>query len=175
MKKRRMFVALMSLSMALTATVASAQGDRVAEPPAAAAARPADPADEPPDPAPPVATTPSAIRPAIPAAPRPNEPPRSYASPMREQCEQELRQDATWKATLAEQLRAGVHEQDARVFATNHKHVIMAYAALWILTVAFVLFMWFRQSALRGEILRLQRDLDRAVGEDGGKPGSKKP
>jgi CcmD family protein len=107
------------------------------------------------------------------------EPDKPYRSPMQEQCEGELRKDKVWYATLKEQLRADVHQQDANLIARNNKHVIMAYAAIWILTVAFVFFLWTRQSALRAEISRLERDLAAAAGDTGaagggGKGGSRK-
>jgi hypothetical protein len=43
----------------------------------------------------------------------------------------------------------------------NERHVIYAYAAMWILAAGFVIFLWRRQQALKGEIANLRRDLGR--------------
>jgi len=40
--------------------------------------------------------------------------------------------------------------------------VILAYAAMWLLSVGFVLFLWRRQQGLRVEIGQLRRDLEAA-------------
>jgi CcmD family protein len=119
-----------------------------------------------------------ADQPAPPAVPSASgEPDKPYRSPMQEQCEIELRKDKVWYATLEEQLRADVHQQDANLIARNNKHVILAYAAIWILTVGFVFFLWTRQRVLRAEISRLERDLATAAGDTGsggGKGGPRK-
>jgi CcmD family protein len=49
----------------------------------------------------------------------------------------------------------------------NERHVIWAYAAMWIIAAGFVVFLWRRQRALEGEIEHLRRELDAA--EVGGK------
>jgi hypothetical protein len=48
----------------------------------------------------------------------------------------------------------------------NERHVVLAYAALWVIAAGFVVFLWRRQGALRGEIEQLRRDLE-AAGKDG--------
>jgi CcmD family protein len=103
------------------------------------------------------------------------EPDKPYRSPMQEQCELELRKDKVWYTTLKEQLRADVHQQDANLIARNNKHVIMSYAAIWILTVGFVFFLWSRQRALRAEIARLERDVAAAAGDTGSGGGKGAP
>jgi hypothetical protein len=55
------------------------------------------------------------------------------------------------------------HEQAAKAIAKNQKHVVMAYAALWVLAAGFLLFLWRRQQALKAEIATLKRDLDAAT------------
>jgi hypothetical protein len=50
----------------------------------------------------------------------------------------------------------------------NERHVIYAYAAMWIVAAGFVIFLWRRQQALTAEILQLRRELDAATD---GKPG----
>jgi hypothetical protein len=58
------------------------------------------------------------------------------------------------------------HEAAQTDVATNERHVIMAYAAMWLVAVGFVLFLWRRQQALKLEIAQLRRDLD-AAAKDG--------
>ncbi len=55
------------------------------------------------------------------------------------------------------------HEIAAASIAKNEKHVVLAYAAMWIIAAAFVFFLWRRQQALRGEINQLKADLDAAT------------
>src|SRR4051812_32898820 len=45
----------------------------------------------------------------------------------------------------------------------NEKHVIIAYAAMWIVAALFLAFMYWRQEALNTEILRLRKDLQDAA------------
>ena len=54
------------------------------------------------------------------------------------------------------------HEAAAMAIAKNEKHVVLAYAAMWLLSVGFVLFLWRRQQGLRTEIAQLRRDLEAA-------------
>lgn len=55
------------------------------------------------------------------------------------------------------------HEIAAAQIAKNEKHVILAYAAMWIIAAAFVFFLWRRQQMLRGEITQLKADLAAAT------------
>ena len=54
------------------------------------------------------------------------------------------------------------HKTAGEAIAKDQKHVVLAYAALWLLAVGFVLFLWRRQQALRTEIGQLRRDLEAA-------------
>jgi hypothetical protein len=47
----------------------------------------------------------------------------------------------------------------------NQRHVVYAYAAMWLIAVAFVWFLFRRQIALQTEIEALRRDLDAAAKE----------
>jgi hypothetical protein len=47
----------------------------------------------------------------------------------------------------------------------NERHVIYAYAAMWIVAALFVIFLWRRQQGLRTEIANLRRDLEAAAEE----------
>jgi len=91
------------------------------------------------------------------------EPPRSYQSPMRDQCEAELAKDRGWSAQLKDSLRPSVHEAEAGLITRNNKHVVMAYAAVWILTVGFVVLLWFRQRRLVAELDALEKKVAKAA------------
>jgi hypothetical protein len=60
----------------------------------------------------------------------------------------------------------GVHEAHNEWVAKNQRHVIMAYAAMWVIAAGFVLFLWRRQQRLVGEIQQLRKDLDAATKDD---------
>ncbi|MEJ7598617.1 MAG: hypothetical protein WKG01_11975 [Kofleriaceae bacterium] len=60
----------------------------------------------------------------------------------------------------------GIHEQHNAWVAKNQRHVILAYAAMWLLAAGFVLFLWRRQQRLVGDIQQLRRDLEAATKED---------
>ncbi len=53
-------------------------------------------------------------------------------------------------------------EAGARV-AKNQRHVIMAYAVMWIAAAMFLLFLWRRQKSLRDQIDALRSDLASAL------------
>lgn len=91
------------------------------------------------------------------------EPPRAYQSPMRGQCEAELAKDRGWSAELKDSLRPSVHEAEAALIEKNKKHVVMAYAAIWILTVGFVVLLWFRQRRLLAELAALEEKVAKAA------------
>ncbi len=91
------------------------------------------------------------------------EPPRSYQSPMRAECEAELAKDKGWSAELKDTLRPSVHEAEASLITRNNKHVVMAYAAIWILTVGFVILLWLRQRRLLAEIEALEKKVAKAA------------
>ena len=54
------------------------------------------------------------------------------------------------------------HKDAAAHIAKDQKHVILAYAAMWVVAAGFVVFLWRRQQALTREITMLRRDLDAA-------------
>jgi hypothetical protein len=58
------------------------------------------------------------------------------------------------------------HKAANAQIAENERHVIWAYAAMWILAALFLVYMWLRQQALRTELAHLRRDLD-AAAKDG--------
>jgi CcmD family protein len=114
------------------------------------------------------ATAPAATPPASPAATPPAAPAAGgepYRSAMRSQCEDELEKDADWRADVKLRIAPEVHAEDAQQMLTNRRHVVMAYAALWVLVAGFVVFMWLRQRGLLAEIERLEREIAQAAKE----------
>ena len=93
------------------------------------------------------------------------EPPRSYQSPMRAECEAELAKDKGWNAELRASLRPEVHQEEAALIQKNKKHVVMAYAALWVLTVLFLVLLWLRQKRLVAELDALEKKVAKAAAE----------
>jgi hypothetical protein len=93
------------------------------------------------------------------------EPAAPYSSPKRQECEAELAKDATWQFQLRDSCRVQVHQEDANLFVKNKKHVVIGYAALWGLTVVFVVLMWLRQRRLMAEMDRLARQIAKAATE----------
>lgn len=84
-----------------------------------------------------------------------------YNSPMRKQCTDELRKDSAWRGSLEKELRIKIHEEDSDLIATNKKHVIMGYSALWIIVVVFLVLTWRKHRALQVEAARLQSEIER--------------
>ena len=72
----------------------------------------------------------------------------------------------TVNAEQAKQLvaaRTETHQRAAASIQKNEKHVILAYGAMWLLAVGFVLFLWRRQAGLKAQIETLRADLERAT------------
>ena len=57
------------------------------------------------------------------------------------------------------------HKAANAQIAENERHVIYAYAAMWILAALFLIYMWRRQQGLKTELAQLRRDLDAAAKE----------
>jgi hypothetical protein len=55
------------------------------------------------------------------------------------------------------------HQQSQDDVAKNKRHVLMAYIAMWLVAVFFVLFLWKKHQALKLEIAQLRKDLDAAT------------
>jgi hypothetical protein len=69
----------------------------------------------------------------------------------------------TVKAWCADQDTLEAHQDAQYHVEKNERHVIYAYAAMWLVAAGFVVFLWRRQVALRAEIARLRADLDAAA------------
>ncbi|HET7505436.1 MAG TPA: hypothetical protein VFK02_30660 [Kofleriaceae bacterium] len=126
--------------------------------------------------APPAAADPAAPPPAAPAAPAaPGAP-----GDARKACTAAMNADPKFAAEIvrvADEKAAierdkdtlATHQEAAQRVQKNERHVIYAYAAIWIVAAAFVIFLWRRQQALKTEIAHLRRDLEAAAGTTGGK------
>jgi hypothetical protein len=98
--------------------------------------------------------------------------PPAAASPARQACVDAMNADPEFaKSILAtvdkqiDQRTIDAHVKAADQIAENEQHVIFAYAAMWIIAVVFVVFMWRRQQALKTELAQLRKDLDAAAKE----------
>jgi hypothetical protein len=58
------------------------------------------------------------------------------------------------------------HEDADYHIEKNERHVVLAYAAMWLIAAGFVVFLWRRQQALKLEIAQLRKDLDAAAKEN---------
>jgi hypothetical protein len=88
------------------------------------------------------------------------------AAAMRKTCADAMNADPTFANAIVETINADTakqHRTAADAVAKNQKHVIGAYAAMWVLAAAFLIFMWRRQQKLVGEIAQLRRDLEAAA------------
>lgn len=148
--------------------IAGLAGAAAAQPAGSGAAPPAAPAatTESPPPAPPAAP---AASPGAPAA-------SPDATSARAQCTAAMNADPKFAAEIvktADEKAALKRDQDtldahSDAYAhiqKNERHVIYAYAAMWIIAAAFVIFLWRRQQALQAEIAQLHRDLDAAASD----------
>jgi hypothetical protein len=96
------------------------------------------------------------------------------AADLRKTCVDAMNTDPTFAASIvatadqaaqsrrdADTLKAHT-DADAQI-KENERHVIISYAAMWIIAALFVLFLWRRQQALKTEIANLRRDLEAAA------------
>lgn len=85
-----------------------------------------------------------------------------------------MQADKEWNADLFEKVKAWhatelldqaetAHRLDGAQIAKNKKHVILAYAAMWVIAAGFLVFLWRRQQGLKSQIADLKRDLDAAI------------
>ena len=114
---------------------------------------------------------------AVPAAERPAAVPAAPASPAtdaRKACTDAMNANPEFAASIvkiADEKAATKRDEDTikahsdanAHIQKNEKHVIYAYAALWIVAALFVLFLWRRQQTLVAEIASLRRDLEAAA------------
>jgi hypothetical protein len=90
----------------------------------------------------------------------------------RKACAEAMNKDPSFAKSIvdtvdkqADQKVIDAHTDAAKHIAENERHVILAYAAMWIIAALFVVFLWRRQQRLKLEIVQLRRDLDAAAKE----------
>lgn len=73
------------------------------------------------------------------------------------------------KAICADVDTAKTHQEAVAQVEENQRHVIAAYAAMWVIAALFLLYLLRHQQRLKLEIAQLRRDLDAAAkdGKDG--------
>jgi hypothetical protein len=109
--------------------------------------------------------------------------PAPAAGDARSQCTAAMNADPKFAAEvvkIADEKAAVQRDQDTLAahndayfhIQKNERHVIYAYAGMWIIAAGFVIFLWRRQQALVHEIGQLRRDLDAAAG-DAKPPGAR--
>jgi len=128
------------------------------------------------------AAQPATGAPAVPAGsgaaaemvPPPMSPPPVQRTPaeLRQICVDAMNADPTFGASIVatvdkqiDQKTIDAHEDANRHIAKNERHVLYAYAAMWVIAALFVIFLWRRQRALVGEIAQLRTDLEAAAKE----------
>jgi hypothetical protein len=135
----------------------------------AAAAQPAGSGAAPPA----AADAPPAAAPAAPAAAAPD------ATGARAQCTAAMNADPAFAkeiVRIADEAAAikrdadtvNAHADANAHIQKNERHVIYAYAVMWIIAAGFVIYLWRRQQALTAEIAQLHRDLDAASDKPAG-------
>lgn len=67
------------------------------------------------------------------------------------------------RAAVQKRMTYDAHNAEATLIATNKRHVVMAYAALWLAAIGFLVMQWRKQKVLRDQLEALRRDLDMAV------------
>ncbi len=130
-----------------------------------------------PDPAP-VPTTPPPVPTPAPAAATGGATPDGAALELRKLCADAMTKNPTFAADIVKSVDASAAQRAQKQFddatvkahadaqdrvAKNEKHVILAYASMWLVAAGFLLFLWRRQQALKSEIVQLRRDLDAAA------------
>jgi hypothetical protein len=87
-----------------------------------------------------------------------------------QQCRDALNANPDFKKSIANTIGIQLDEEwlkvhqdaDAQV-KMNERHVVYAYAAMWIVAALFVIYLVFRQQALKAEIATLRKDLEAAA------------
>jgi hypothetical protein len=86
---------------------------------------------------------------------------------LKKTCMSAINSDQQWTdelvALIDKKSRYDAHQAEATLIATNKRHVVLAYAAMWLLAVAFLIAQWRRQQELRRQIAALRTDLAAAI------------
>lgn len=106
------------------------------------------------------------------AGAQPGHPGAAPVSPARQACVDAMNADPEFAKSIVatvdkqiDQRTIDAHEAAAKQIAENERHVIFAYAAMWVIAVLFVVFLWRRQQALKTELASLRKDLEAAAKE----------
>ena len=101
------------------------------------------------------------------------------AKDLRKTCADAMNADPTFAVDIVKKADAvaqqkrdeatvAAHDTAAKEIAVNQRHVILAYAAMWIIAAFFVIFLWRRQRALVAEIEVLRGEMKRATAAEPG-------
>lgn len=94
--------------------------------------------------------------------------PTQNAAELRATCAAAMNADPSFEEQIikvANEKTYETHRHAADDVARNERHVIFAYAAMWVVAAGFVIFLWRRQQALNREIASLKRELADALEE----------
>jgi hypothetical protein len=122
----------------------------------------------------PAAPVPAAAADVAPPPAPPATPPIAAPSDARKACTAAMNADPAFAKEIvrvADEQAAAQRDEDTlkthndavKRVQQNQAHVIWAYAAIWIVAAAFVIFLWRRQQGLQQEIAGLRRDLEAAA------------
>jgi hypothetical protein len=110
----------------------------------------------------------AAAEPAEPAEPARTGAPDAAA--LRKTCADAMNADPEFAKSIAltidkqlDQKTLAAHQDAAHHVEKNQRHVIYAYALMWLLAALFVVYLWRRQQGLVGEIAQLKKELDAAA------------
>ncbi len=85
---------------------------------------------------------------------------------LRKTCADAMNADPSFTDTIVSTINEQTvkqHRDAAMAIAKNEKHVLLAYAAMWLVAAGFLMFMWRRQQGLKSEIAQLRSDLEAAA------------
>lgn len=94
------------------------------------------------------------------------QPPEPTPEELRKICADAMNKNPMFAEQIVKTINEDTYLQHARAadaVKKNEKHVVMAYAAMWVLAAGFLLFLWRRQQSLKSEIANLKRDLEAAA------------
>jgi hypothetical protein len=95
--------------------------------------------------------------------------PGSTPPELKQTCMDAINSDQQWTneltAIIEKRVRFQVHNEESELIAMNKRHVVLAYAVLWLIAVGFLVMQWLRQQALKRQIEALTRDLETAIKE----------
>jgi hypothetical protein len=87
---------------------------------------------------------------------------------LREKCAAAINADEDFKQDMikfANEETAAKHARADEDVQRNERHVILGYAAMWVIAAGFLLFLWLRQEGLNRQIIALKRELADAIKE----------